>query len=322
MQKNRIKKFIIITTVLVFIAVMLTLLLNRNDDKKHSITAQPLFPDTSELLHDSIGNLIRYGRQLIINTSTYLGPYGTVAHHIHGANCQNCHLNAGTKPFGNNFLMVACSYPKFKERSGMNETIVKKVNDCFERSMNGIAIDSNSIEMKAMVAYIKWIGKYTDKHKMPGGCGIEELPLLNRAADTAKGRIVYITKCAVCHGLNGRGTLNTAQSAFMYPSLWGNDSYNIGASIFRLSKFAGFVKNNMPFGATHATPQLSNEQAWDVAAFVNSQPHAFKNIKADWPKLSTKPFDYPFGPFADTLFTAEQHKYGPFAPIKNAMQQQ
>jgi thiosulfate dehydrogenase len=39
------------------------------------------------------------------------------------------------------------------------------------------------------------------------------------------------------------------------------------------------------------------------------------NIAKDWPDASKKPFDHPFGPFADG-FSAEQHKYGPFGPIK------
>jgi len=73
----------------------------------------------------------------------------------------------------------------------------------------------------------------------------------------------------------------------------------------------------MPFGTTHKNPQLTDEEAWDVAAFVNSQPHPEKFFKYDWPDIKTKPVDYPFGPYADG-FNEEQHKYGPFAPIKKA----
>jgi thiosulfate dehydrogenase len=70
----------------------------------------------------------------------------------------------------------------------------------------------------------------------------------------------------------------------------------------------------MPFGADHENPQLTDEEAWDVAAFVNSQPHPTRDLSRDWPKLSGKPVDHPFGPYADT-FSAVQHKYGPFGPI-------
>jgi len=64
-------------------------------------------------------------------------------------------------------------------------------------------------------------------------------------------------------------------------------------------------------------PLLTNEEAWDVAAFVNSQPRPSKNFKEDWPDISKKPVDHPFGPFADG-FGEEQHKYGPFKPIVEA----
>jgi thiosulfate dehydrogenase len=75
------------------------------------------------------------------------------------------------------------------------------------------------------------------------------------------------------------------------------------------------VKANMPLGATHQSPQLTDEEAWDVAAYVNSQPRPGKDLGADWPKIAAKPIDHPFGPFADG-FSENQHKYGPFGPIK------
>ncbi|MEK6548154.1 MAG: hypothetical protein AABZ56_07535, partial [Bacteroidota bacterium] len=47
-------------------------------------------------------NLVLYGRELISHTSDYLGPKGSVKSISNGMNCQNCHLNAGTQPWGNN----------------------------------------------------------------------------------------------------------------------------------------------------------------------------------------------------------------------------
>ncbi|MEO7530020.1 MAG: hypothetical protein ABIS69_01370, partial [Sediminibacterium sp.] len=95
------------------------------------------------------GEVIRYGRSLIENTAQYLGPKGTVARISNGMNCQNCHLEAGTKPWGNNYGAVASTYPKFRQRSGRIESIEKRVNDCFERSLNGKPIDSTGKEMRA-----------------------------------------------------------------------------------------------------------------------------------------------------------------------------
>ena len=252
-----------------------------------------------------------YGHELIANTSFYFGPKGTVAPITNGMNCQNCHLDAGTMPWGNNYSAVVSTYPKFRARSGGVETIPKRVNDCFERSLNGKAIDSNSKEMKAIVAYLHWIGDEIPKGAKPKGSGIMDLPLMNRAASPEKGQIVYQQKCASCHGPNGEGQPNIEGYGYAYPPLWGEHSYNDGAGLFRLSSFAGYVKANMPFGANYQNTQLSDEEAWDVAAFVNSQPRPKKDISKDWPDISKKPFDHPFGPFANGKSEA-QHKYGPW----------
>lgn len=260
---------------------------------------------------DSSGDLIRYGRTLIEKTAYYLGPKGTVAHMSNGMNCQNCHLDAGTKPWGNNYGAVASTYPKFRDRSGSVESIEKRVNDCIERSLNGHALDTGSKEMRSIVAYIKWLGSDIKKGTKPKGSGIIELKHLSRAADPAKGQLVYTGTCEKCHGKNGEGQINTDQATYLYPPLWGNNSYNTGAGLFRLSRFAGYVKNNMPNPTNYHNPQLTDEQAWDVAAFVNSQPRPVKDLSKDWPNIKKKPFDHPFGPYADNKSEAE-HKYGPW----------
>ncbi len=263
--------------------------------------------------------LARYGHQLIANTSYYLGPAGKVAQITNGMNCQNCHLNGGTLPWGNNYGAVASMYPQFRSRSGGLETIVKRISDCMERSLNADkAIDSNSKEMKAIIAYMNWLGEGIPKKIKPKGSGIMDIPYLDRAADPQKGQAVYVNKCQRCHGDDGQGKKNADGLGYEYPPLWGQHSYNTAAGLFRLSRFAGYVKNNMPFGeVNYHNPQLSDEEAWDVAAFVNSQPRPSKFFKEDWPDISKKPVDHPFGPFDDG-FTEEQHKYGPFKPIIEA----
>jgi thiosulfate dehydrogenase len=266
------------------------------------------------------GELIRYGKELIAHTSKYLGPNGTVAQLTNGMNCNNCHLDAGTKPWGNNYASVYSTYPKFRERSASMETISKRVNDCFERSLNGKTLDTNSREMLAISAYIKWLGTGIEKGNKPEGSGIWELAYLDRAADPKLGKNVYENKCQSCHQANGEGLLNAEKTEYAFPPLWGNSSYNQGAGLFRLSRFAGYVKTNMPLGASHNNTMLTDEEAWDVAAFVNSQPRPAKDLSKDWPNMAGKPVDHPFGPFADG-FTEEQHKYGPFKPIKAKREQ-
>ncbi len=268
-------------------------------------------PGVNQIPINEKGQQIRYGRNLIANTAYYLGPKGTVSKSTNGMNCQNCHLNAGTKPWGNNYGSVASTYPKFRGRSGTIESIEKRVNDCIERSLNGRAIDTNSKEMHAIVAYIQWLSSDIPKGSRPKGSGIMELPYLTRAADPIQGQKKYAATCEKCHGKNGGGQFNPGNVSYLYPPLWGENSYNTGAGLFRLSRFAGYVKNNMPSPITYHTPQLTDEEAWDIAAYVNSQPRPTKDISKDWPDIKKKPKDHPFGPYADSL-TEVQHKFGPW----------
>ena len=94
-------------------------------------------PDIANISDQEKRAQINYGKQLIAHTAKYLGPKGSVKAISNGMNCQNCHLEAGTKIFGNNYGSVASTYPKFRARSGAEEDIYKRVNDCFERSLNG-----------------------------------------------------------------------------------------------------------------------------------------------------------------------------------------
>lgn len=258
--------------------------------------------------------LFIYGKELIIHTSIYLGPKGKVMQNTNGMNCQNCHLEAGTKIWGNNYGGVYANYPKYRARSGKIEDIFKRINDCIERSLNGKAISIESKEMQAIKIYIESIGKNVEKGIKPKGTGIFELPFLDRAIDPQKGKELFQAKCISCHQLNGRGKWDENKNEYIYPPLWGPNSYNIGAGLFRMSRFAGFIKYNMPLGASIDLPQLTDEEAWDLAAYVNSQPRPSKDLSADWPKLNEKPFDHPFKPYLDT-FTEEQHKFGPFEAI-------
>src|SRR5690606_22190224 len=140
-------------------------------------------PDTAEIDDEPNAEQIKYGRAIISNTSYYFGPGGIIEKTSNGLNCQNCHLKAGTKIFGNNYAGVASTYPRFRERSGTRESILKRVSDCFERSLNGKAPDSSGKEMQAILAYIKWVGHEVPKDTRPQGSGIKQPAYLERAAD-------------------------------------------------------------------------------------------------------------------------------------------
>jgi thiosulfate dehydrogenase len=285
---------------------------NHKDQIAESTFWEPV--PIENIVDEAQRELVTYGKALIAQTALYLGPKGTVRAISNGLNCQNCHLDAGTKPFGNNYGSVASLYPKYRARSGTIENLYKRVNDCIERSLNGSPLDTNSREMQAIIAYIQHIGSNVPKGTAAHGSGLKEIALLDRPADPEKGRVVYELKCQVCHLANGEGLKIGDSPVYLYPPLWGENSYNDAAGLYRVSTFARYVKYNMPWGVSHEAPQLTDEEAWDVAAFVNSQPHPHKETPDDWPDISLKPMDHPRGPFSDT-FSEAQHKFGPYQGI-------
>jgi len=271
-------------------------------------------PAVADIPAGEAGEAIRYGRELIAHTAKYFGPRGKIARISNGMNCQNCHLEAGTKVFANNYAVFFANYPKQGIRSGKTDQVTDRISDCFTRSLGGRMPPKNSKEIKAMISYFKWLGAATKRGEKVNGTSTEKLPYLDRAADPEKGRFVYQQKCKSCHGLKGEGLKTADQLSYVYPPLWGKNSYTDAAGMYRISNFAGFVKNNMPFGADYHKPQLSNEEAWDVAAYVNTRPRLHRDQRKDYPDLSRKPIDAPFGPYPDE-FSEQQHKLGPFKPI-------
>ncbi|WP_447642411.1 MULTISPECIES: c-type cytochrome [Chitinophagaceae] len=264
-------------------------------------------------------DLIQYGYQLVVNTNYYFGKNGIVKHNNNDITCQSCHLEAGTKPFGNNFGKVFATYPQFRARNNGTQTIYMRLNDCFQRSMNGQALDSNSREMKALEAYIVWLGKDCGKGEKKTGTSIPKLAFLNRAADPRKGEQLYIANCSSCHGKNGEGQYNIGDQKYTYPPLWGSDSWNDGAGMYRIGTLSSFIHYNMPQGTTYDRPTIGNEDCWDIAAYVLSKPRPhFDNIH-DFQNLNKKPIDNAFGPYLDD-FPEQQHKYGPFEPIQQFYQ--
>lgn len=267
------------------------------------------------------GKMIRYGKELVIHTSAYLGPEGSVAHLTNGMNCQNCHLDAGGKLFANNYASFIADYPKMSGRSGQVEPASQRIVECFERSMAGKVPDTSGREVQAILAYMKWMGKGVQKGQKLYGKATGKIPYSDQAADPAQGKAVYLVKCQACHGAGGEGLMAADTKSYINPPLWGKHSYNDGAGMYRLSNLAGFIKNNMPNGVSYKNAQLTDQEAWNLAAFINSQPRPHKDQHNDWKDLIKKPIDFPFGPYADH-FSEKQHKFGPFKPIEAYQKEQ
>lgn len=166
MKKQR-RLILICCLLLVVVVIVVENVMHRTARvQQYKVPAKPVASETEDTLwhgrsEDQIpiktdsGKLILYGYNLIANTSFYLGPKGTVAHISNGMNCQNCHLKGGTVPYANNFGKVYSTYPQFRTRNKEVESIYDRINDCFERSLNGKAMESSAREMQAIYAYMK-----------------------------------------------------------------------------------------------------------------------------------------------------------------------
>jgi thiosulfate dehydrogenase len=282
-------------------------------------------PEVGALPDNEQGRLVRRGRDLITATYAHIGPQvPALADRYAGNNlaCGNCHLEAGTKKFGLALFGLYGEYPRYNARSGEEITIEGRVNGCMLRSMNGQALPLDAPQMQAIVAYIKFLSTGVPPGQEMPGLGVGKMPELTRAAEPSRGEPIYARACAPCHGPDGAGVRRSIPSVdlgYIMPPLWGPDSFNDGAGMARLITAANFVHFNMPHGTDYLNPQLTAEEAWDLAAFMISQPRPHKaGLDRDFPDLLQKPVDTPFGPYADG-FSEQQHKYGPFGPIRAAL---
>jgi len=205
--------------------------------------------------------------------------------------CTSCHLDDGRKPDGLPWIGVLTRYPQYRSRNDAISTIEDRINDCFERSMNGTPLAGDSRDMRDMVAYMASLSGSAPAGDSAVAAGVPVLQPLG--PDTTRGAQVFASTCVACHGDHGQGT------AVATP-LWGPGSYNIGAGMARLRTAAAFVRHNMPFG----NPTLTDQQAFDVAAYVNSRPRPdLPGKEHDWPRGDAPP-DVPYHTIASSAAPA------------------
>ncbi|MDD3343753.1 MAG: c-type cytochrome [Sulfurospirillaceae bacterium] len=281
-------------------------------------------PDEKTIPNNMFGDYVRYGKQLITETYKYIGPEVADKNMRYAGNnlaCNNCHQDAGTKKWGAPYMSTFANFPQYRNREDTIGTIEERINGCMMRSMNGKPLPVMGKEMKSMVAYMFWLGQ-----GVPIGAKVEgaEFPkvdrkiVMKRAADPIKGEVVYKENCASCHGENGAGVKREGKAnGYEFPPLWGNDSYNTGAGMYRVLKSADWIVANMPLGATNQSRILTDDQAYDVAAYINNydKPRPKKaNKEKDFPDVKVKAPDTDMLPYLDDK-TRHQHKFGPYKDI-------
>lgn len=281
-----------------------------------------VIPDEKTIPNNQFGEYVKYGKELIVNTQKYIGPEAedmSLRYAGNNLTCQNCHLDAGTKEYSAPFIGSTGAFPQYRPRENTIGTLAERINGCMQRSMNGYPLPVAGKEMKAMEAYIFWLsqGVPVGASNALEGRGLHKVDrkmVKTQAADPVKGKIVYTQHCASCHGDNGEGIKNEGKAAgYMYPPLWGPDTYNRGAGMYRTLKAADFIKSNMPLGATKDNPILTDEESYNVAAYMNLEEHPRPekiNRTSDFPDEIVKaPDTYREG------IEAKEYKFGPYGKI-------
>lgn len=246
-------------------------------------------PQNTAIMNEPNAKEILYGQRLLNETKRLL-PNNTGSN----MNCNSCHIANGKAPLGDHYINAFNTYPAYKARAGKEVNLKERINGCFKRSMNGKPLNPDSAEMKAMIAYMKWLAKtvpdkQTVKMKTAGKIDNTLVP------DPVRGEKIYQAQCSSCHGVNGEGKKDNL-GVIAFPPLWGDESFNIGAGMARTYTAAAFIKYNMPMGIQtkglwgHGGV-LTDQDAVDVAEYFTHQPRPdFPEKVKDWPK-GDKPKD-------------------------------
>jgi len=219
-------------------------------------------PSDDTIPNTPLGTLVRYGRDVFMNTQRYAKPY--VGNKL---NCVNCHLDAGRLAGAAPLWAAYVAYPSFRTKNEQVNTFAQRLEDCFRFSMNGRIPPQNDLVITALTSYSFWLASGAPVGAYLEGRGFPEVGAPPSLASASRGEEVYTTRCAACHQPSGGGLKDN--DAYTFPPVWGPDSYNKGAGMYSVATAAAFVKANMPLGQGGT---LTDQEAWDVAAYVNSKP--------------------------------------------------
>ncbi len=234
--------------------------------------AAPAFtpPPPSAIPAGPDGDAIRRGLAIFLDPARHAG------NHVGSAlTCANCHLDAGRQAGAAPMWAAWGVYPKYRSKDHAINTMEDRIRDCFVYSMNAPGSPSRQPPPRGsaiytdLQIYFHWLATNAPTGQVLAGAGFPPLAPTALGFDAVRGKQVYANVCAACHGADGLGLAGSG-GKMTFPPLWGAHSYNGGAGMARIATAAAFVKANMPPGAGGT---LTDQQAWDVAAYINAQPH-------------------------------------------------
>ena len=225
-------------------------------------------PALSDIPSGPEGEAIRRGMATFADPRTHAGAF--VGNSLA---CKNCHLDNGRRADSSPMWAAWVAYPQFRKKTGTINTMEDRIRGCFLYSMNapnspsGTPPPEGSDIYRDLEAYFHWLAKDAPTGTKMKGAGYPTPPPAQAGYDPQRGAKLFEAKCTGCHGSNGQGA-QTPDGKVVYPPLWGPRSFNWGAGMARVDLAAGFIKANMPFDKPGT---LSDQEAWDIAAFVDSQ---------------------------------------------------
>lgn len=217
-------------------------------------------PRREDIPPGPFGDAVRLGRNIFVNTQQYATRYVG-----NGLNCVNCHLDEGRKADSAPLWAAYIQYPAYRDKNKRVNSYEDRLAGCFSFSMNGKPPPYDSEEMIALVTYSYWLAQGAPTGVELPGRGYPKLPSPAQAPDAQRGAKVFAANCVLCHGASGEGARSNGR--YVFPPLWGKDSYNGGAGMSRVETAAAFIRANMPLGKPNS---LSVQEAWDIAQFVNA----------------------------------------------------
>lgn len=223
-------------------------------------TAAFVPPEFDDIPQGGFGDLVRKGHDIFTDTSAHASEFVG-----NGLRCSNCHLDAGRLANSAPLWGAWVRYPAYRPKTKSVNSYAERLQGCFMYSMNGKAPPLGHEVLAALEAYSFWMASGAPTGKTLPGAGYPKSKQAPATPDFDRGAKVYAANCAVCHGDNGLG--QKAEGRYVFPPLWGADSYNWGAGMHQLDNAAAFIRANMPLGRGST---LNEQDAWDVALFMNA----------------------------------------------------
>jgi len=217
-------------------------------------------PPESAIPNNEFGKIVREGESIFMHTPEKAGKF--VGNNL---NCASCHLDAGRRPNSAPMWAAYVIYPAYRAKNGHVNTLAERLQGCFRFSMNGKAPPPDDAVLTALQTYMFWLASKAPTGVKLAGQGYPKLAAPAQKADYVRGSEVFGQYCATCHGAKGQG--QKQGDHWVFPALWGPDSYNWGAGMHQINNAAGFIMDNMPLGQAG---MLTVQQAWDVAYFMNA----------------------------------------------------